>query len=113
MMIDQFPRACLQAQLVARWGELTVTADPEFVISEAMAEKNLEELMERVRRWPKERQQDSAEILLEMKRQDTSGYRLNDAQAREVSRIQFEVREGRAAFATDEQMEALWKSCGL
>ena len=78
-----------------------------------MAEKNLEELLERVRRWPKERQQDAAEVLLEMERQDTSGYRLSDAQVREVSRIQLEVREGRAAFATDEQMAALWKSCGL
>jgi hypothetical protein len=90
-----------------------VTAVQEFAISEAMAEKNLEELMERVRRWPRQRQQDAAEVLLEMERQDTSGYRLSDAQAREVARIQIEVSEGRAAFATDEQMAALWKSCGL
>jgi uncharacterized protein YigA (DUF484 family) len=78
-----------------------------------MAAKNLEELMERVRHWPRERQEDAAAILLEMERQDISGYRLNDAQAEEVTRIQIEVREGRATFATDEQMAALWKSCGL
>jgi hypothetical protein len=78
-----------------------------------MAAKKLEELMERVRHWSKERQEDAAEVLLEMERQDASGYRLTDAQAREVARIQFEVREGRATFATDEQMAALWKSCGL
>jgi hypothetical protein len=78
-----------------------------------MAAKTLEELMERVRHWPKERQEDAAEVLLEMERQDTSGYRLTDAQAQEVVRIQLEIREGKATFATDEQMAALWKSCGL
>lgn len=78
-----------------------------------MAAKNLEQLMERVRHWPRERQEDAAEILLEMERQDSSGYRLTDAQAQEVARIQLEIREGRATFATDEQMAALWKSCGL
>jgi hypothetical protein len=56
-----------------------------------MTEKNLEYLLKR----------------------DSAGYSLSDAQAREVASIQLQVREGRATFATDEQMEALWKSCGL
>jgi hypothetical protein len=97
---------------------LIVTDVKDFAIWEAMTQKNLtpknlEELMERVRHWPKERQEDAAEVLLEMERQDASGYRLTGAQAQEVARIQLEVREGRATFATDEQMAALWKSCGL
>jgi len=78
-----------------------------------MTAKNLETLIERVRHWPKERQEDAAEVLLEMERQDASRYRLTDAQAQEVARIQRDIREGRATFATDEQMVALWKSCGL
>jgi hypothetical protein len=78
-----------------------------------MKAKDLEELIERVRHWPKERQEDAAEVLLEMERQDTSGYRLTGAQAREVVRIQQSIREGRGTLATDEQMAALWKSCGL
>ncbi|XSC44516.1 hypothetical protein ACF1BQ_044605 [Bradyrhizobium sp. RDT10] len=78
-----------------------------------MTAKDLEELIERVRHWPKERQEDAAEVLLEMERQDASRYRLTDAQAKEVARIQRDVREGRGTFATDEQMAALWKSCGL
>ncbi|MGQ0684250.1 hypothetical protein [Bradyrhizobium sp.] len=78
-----------------------------------MSAKDIEEVMERVRHWPKERQEDAAEILLEMERQDASGYRLTDAQAEEVARIRREIREGRGTFATDEQMAALWKSCGL
>jgi hypothetical protein len=78
-----------------------------------MATKNLEQLMARVRHWPEERQQDAAEILSEMERQNANNYRLTDAQAQEVERVQLEIREGRATFASDEQMAALWKSCGL
>jgi hypothetical protein len=78
-----------------------------------MTAKDIEDLMERVRHWPKERQQDAAEVLLEMERQDASRYRLTDEQASEVARIQRDVRDGKATFATDEQMAALWKSCGL
>jgi hypothetical protein len=80
---------------------------------EAMAAKNLDELMERVRHWPEHRQEDAAEILLEIERQDTSGFRLSDAQAEEVARIQRDLRDGKAKFASDEEMAALWKSCGL
>jgi hypothetical protein len=78
-----------------------------------MTAKDLEELIERLRHWPKERQEDAAEVLLEMERQDVSRYRLTDAQAQEVARIQRDIREGKGALATDEQMAALWKSCGL
>jgi hypothetical protein len=90
-----------------------VTDATEFAIRQAMTTKDLEELIERVRHWPKARQQDAAEVLLEMERQDSSGYRLTDAQAQEVARIQADIRDGKADFATDEQMAALWKSCGL
>ena len=78
-----------------------------------MTAKDLEELIECVRHWPKESQEDAAEVLLEMERQDASRYRLTDAQANEVARIQRGIRDGRGTFATDEQMAALWKSCGL
>jgi len=73
-----------------------------------MTAKNLDELIERVRGW----QEDAAEILLEMERQDLGEYRLTDAQAQEVARIQRDVREGKGKFATDEQMATLWTSCG-
>jgi len=104
---------CNRSRSAASHAGLTVTDAKKFAIDEAMAAKNLEQLMERVRHWPRERQEDAAEILLEMERQDSSGYRLTDVQAQEVARIQLEIREGRATFATDEQMAALWKSCGL
>jgi hypothetical protein len=78
-----------------------------------MTAKDIEAVLERVRQWPKQRQEDAAEVLLEIERQDTSRYRLTDTQAKEVSRIQRDIREGRGTLATDEEMAALWKSCGL
>jgi hypothetical protein len=78
-----------------------------------MTAKNIEAVLERVRQWPKQRQEDAAEVLLEIERQDTSRYRLTDVQAKEVARIQRDIREGRGTFATDEEMATLWKSCGL
>ena len=78
-----------------------------------MTTEDLEKLIERVRHWPERRREDAAEVLLEMERQDTSGYRLSDAQAEEVARIQRNIRDGKGKFATDEQMALLWKSCGL
>jgi hypothetical protein len=78
-----------------------------------MTAKALEDVIDRVRHWPKQRQQDAAEMLLEMERQDSLDFSLTDAQAEQVAAIQRDVRAGRGAFATDEQMAELWKSCGL
>ena len=78
-----------------------------------MATKILKEVIERLERWPEQRQEDAAQVLLEMEQQDASGYGLTDAQAQEVARIQRDIREGRGTFATEEEMAALWKTCGL
>lgn len=78
-----------------------------------MATKSLKEVIERVQNWPEKRQEDAAQVLLEMEQQDANGYRLTDVQAQEVARIQRNIREGRGTFATDEEMAALWKLCGL
>jgi uncharacterized protein YigA (DUF484 family) len=78
-----------------------------------MSAKSLKEVIERVQSWPENRQEDAAQVLLEMEQQDAGGYRITDDQAQEVARIQRNVREGRGAFATDEEMAALWKLCGL
>lgn len=78
-----------------------------------MDDKTLDKVIERVRLWPKERQRDAAEVLLEMERQDEGRHRLSDAQVNEVARIQHEFAKGQGVLATDEEMAALWKSCGL
>jgi hypothetical protein len=51
-----------------------------------MTTKALKDVIERVQRWPRERQEDAARMLLEMEAQDVSGYRLTDEQAAEVER---------------------------
>ena len=78
-----------------------------------MSAKILKEVIERVQSWPENRQEDAAQVLLEMEQQDAGGYRITDDQAQEVARIQRNVREGRGTFATDDEMAALWKLCGL
>jgi hypothetical protein len=79
----------------------------------SMTAKDNEELIARVPQLPKKRPENAAAVLLETERQDTSRYRLTDAQAREIACIQRDIREGRTGLATDEHMTALWKSCGL
>ncbi len=75
--------------------------------------KRLQDVIERVRQWPDDRQDQAAELLLDLEAQQTSRYRLTPEQVREVQRIQKKVRDGTAEFATDEQMAAFWKKCGL
>jgi uncharacterized protein YjiS (DUF1127 family) len=94
----------------ATW-PVTYAIEPAIIFT--MTVKALEGVIERVRHWPKQRQEDAAEILLEMERQDSSDYGLTDAQAEQVAAIQRDIRAGRGSFATDEQMAGLWKSCGL
>jgi hypothetical protein len=43
-------------------------------------------VLERVRTWPAERQEDAARLLLEMEAQDASPYRLTDEQLTELRR---------------------------
>lgn len=51
-----------------------------------MTMKALKDVIERVQRWPRERQEDAARMLLEMEAQDVSVYRLTDEQAAEIDR---------------------------
>jgi hypothetical protein len=75
--------------------------------------KLLQDVIERVRTWPDERQDEAARLLLDLEAQQASGYRLTPEQVREVEEIQRQIRDGTAQFATDEEMAALWKKCGL
>ena len=51
-----------------------------------MTKGDLNRVLERVRSWPEERQEEAASILLEMEAQDASPYRLTDEQLAEVRR---------------------------
>jgi hypothetical protein len=48
--------------------------------------KKLQEVIERVSRWPEDRQEEAAEVLLELEAQADSDYRLTPEQAAEVER---------------------------
>lgn len=75
-----------------------------------MISRILKEVLERVHDWPEERQEEAAQLLLEMEQQYVRSYHLTDEQVRKVARIQQEIRESRGVFATDEEMTALWNS---
>jgi len=51
-----------------------------------MTNKEVGKVLERVREWPEDRQQDAARMLLEMEAQDKSLYHLTDEQLSEVRR---------------------------
>jgi hypothetical protein len=75
--------------------------------------KLLRDVIDRVQRWPDDRQDQAAQVLLDLEAQQDRGIRLTPDQVKEVERIQQNVRSGTAQFATDEQMAAFWKKCGL
>jgi hypothetical protein len=71
----------------------------------------LQDVIDRVRNWPAERQEDAARLLLDLEAQQNNTYRLTPEQVREVKDIQKQLRDGAMPFATDEEMAALWKKC--
>ena len=48
-----------------------------------------------------------------MEEQDASPYRLTDDQVAEVERRRADFKAGHERYATDEEVAALWKKCGL
>jgi hypothetical protein len=75
--------------------------------------KLLKEIIDRVRAWPEERQDQAALMLIELEAQEENSYRLTPDQVKEVERIRRDVHEGRATFATERQMDVFWEKCGL
>jgi hypothetical protein len=75
--------------------------------------KLLEEAIAKALELPESEQDMAAEAVLSVVYKDAPSYRLTPEQIEEVKRIQRDIRDGRMAFATDEEMAALWKKCGL
>jgi hypothetical protein len=75
--------------------------------------KLLQDVIDRVRTWPEDRQDDAARLLLDLEAQQNNAYRLTPEQVKEVADIRKQLRDGTMQFATDEEMAALWKKCGL
>lgn len=75
--------------------------------------KLLRDVIERVQAWPEDRQDEAARLLLDLEAQQAGGLRLTSEQVAEVERIRRGLRDGSERFATDEEMTAFWKQCGL
>jgi hypothetical protein len=78
-----------------------------------MTRDQLKAVLDRVLTWPPERQDEAARVLAAMEEQSASSYRLSKEQVEEVTRRRRDFDEGRERYATDEEMDALWKKCGL
>jgi len=78
-----------------------------------MTKEQIKEILDRVLTWPPKRQEEAARVLSDMEEQGASPYGLTDAQVEEVARRRADFAAGRERYATDEEMAALWKKCGL
>ena len=78
-----------------------------------MTREQVKEVLDRVLTWPPRRQEDAARVLAEMEAQDASPYALSEEQVREVERRRADFQEGTERYATEDEMAALWKKCGL
>ena len=71
-----------------------------------MTKEQIDQIFERVRTWPMERQEDAAAILLTMEEQDSSVYELSDDELTEIEEAEREADRGE--FASDEEVKALF-----
>ena len=71
--------------------------------------KLLEDAIAQARELPEDEQDQIAEALFA--HMASAEFRLTDDQVEEVKRRQRELREGKTRFATEEEMDALWKQC--
>jgi putative addiction module component (TIGR02574 family) len=75
--------------------------------------KLLDQAIEQARELPAEEQDALAEALFAHIANDDQPYRLTAGQVEEVRRRQMDLRDGKTQLATDEEVEAVWKRCGL
>ncbi len=71
-----------------------------------MTREQIDEILERVRTWPLERQEDAAQMLLMMEEQGTELCELSEEEIAEIKLAQEEADRGE--FATDEEIKALF-----
>jgi hypothetical protein len=75
--------------------------------------KLFEEAIAKVRELPEDQQDAAADALFAHISGGAGRYRLTPEQVAEVMRIQKDLREGTTRLATDDELAALRKKCGL
>jgi predicted transcriptional regulator len=71
-----------------------------------MNKAQIDSILERVRTWPEERQEDAARVLLAMESEDTGVYRLSDEERAEIRAALAEIERGEVA--SDEEVAAVF-----
>jgi predicted transcriptional regulator len=71
-----------------------------------MTKTEIDAVLDRVRTWPPERQEDAARILLEMEAQGTEVYQLSEEELADIEEGLKEIE--RSEVATDEEVAALF-----
>jgi predicted transcriptional regulator len=71
-----------------------------------MTKEQIDSVLQRVRTWPPERQEDAVRVLLQMEAAGTQVYRLSDEERVEIEASMEEARRGE--FATDEEVAAVF-----
>jgi hypothetical protein len=75
-----------------------------------MTKAQIKAVLDRVLSWPPERQQDAAEMLLLLEAQEGELYHPSDEEWLAIQEGLDQARRGE--FASDEEMDALWKRFG-
>ena len=75
--------------------------------------KLLDEAIAKARELPEEEQDALADALFAHMTEDAPRYWLTPQQAEEIKRRQSALRDGKAQLATEEEVAAVWKRCGL
>jgi hypothetical protein len=88
------------------------TAEPEPATMGSMT-KLLEQAVAQARELTAEEQDAAADALFAHIANEDRRYQLSADQIEEVKRIRERLRSGETRLATDDEMQALWKKCGL
>jgi hypothetical protein len=75
--------------------------------------KLLEQAIAKARELTEAEQDSIADALFAHLARDDARFRLTPEQVADVARIREDLRSGRTRLATDEEVAAVWKKCGL
>src|SRR3954453_1398189 len=96
------------------WGKnISISSSGEREGRMGTMTKRFEAAVAQVRELPEAEQDEIAEVLFELLSIDEADYALTPEQVTEVKRRQADLQSGNSRLATDEEMETLWKKCGL